>query len=917
VNGSRGSDLVPPGYRSERYKGLEIAYAPGSHAESVMRQFAKHARQVLAEICRQLQISVRHASEPSPIVIVCHDSPLDGSEQARADLESGVVNIVLTPTVAAYGLSCEIARIILYREFRRGATADTAKRSVAPTEPQGLEFVLGGIARALATRVETRLPFSSRPEERRPADIVCREIGRENEWKLPVYDCMAGGPQHEPVDGSYWALAESFGDYLLTRDGPRACREFLREIAGGDISYGAAVAYGKYIEGLSNEWIEFQLRLGRGRRTVSWVHFLRRSLPYFRPYPILVGWCIILVFVTSITAQFTPFVFRDILDTPAMQDVSGEPWAGLAVSIEGVAHVLNQEPDETLLIKCARILRLVLALLGVNILSLGTQVLLIYYVNVLGQNVLRDLRVRYLERVNGLSATNFNRTSTGDLQARFLSDLVRLADPMTQIISYSFYHIIYLIAVIWAMFLLSWHLTLVLLAVAPLYLVIAAWLGPKLQAAIRARQERMAQLNSDLKQMVDAHPLIQIGNLQGFLGHRARPGIEHSRVVEIRSDFYTGLFAETVTIVDQFFQKCVLLVGGVLAVFRILTVGTVTAFLTQTSRGIARLHSLMNIYRHIALASAVLERVEEVLAFDVEALSDEPAQPLQRTNGHRASRVEFDGVWFTYNGTDQILKNVELDIPAGGSVAFVGPTGAGKSTLVNMVPRFYDPTQGQIRIDGVPTTDISLPSLRKEIGLVSQDTFLFNMTIRENIGLGKLGATDDEIEAAAKRARIHDFIMSLPSGYHTLVGERGSRLSGGQRQRLAVARALLRDPSILILDEATSALDAETEREILDELDEVTRDKTVISITHRLALAMRADKIYVVDRGEIVESGTHDELMAAGGVYHKLFEDQNQIILATMSNGHFKGDGLATSSEDGRNGSASGAPLQSASTDLT
>jgi ATP-binding cassette, subfamily B, bacterial MsbA len=307
--------------------------------------------------------------------------------------------------------------------------------------------------------------------------------------------------------------------------------------------------------------------------------------------------------------------------------------------------------------------------------------------------------------------------------------------------------------------------------------------------------------------------------------------------------------------------------------------------------------------------------VEEVLAFDAEKLDGEPVPVPARADGRRASNVAFDGVWFSYNGSDQILRDVTLEIPAGGNVAFVGPTGAGKSTLVNMVPRFYDPTQGQIRIDGVPTTDVPLPTLRSEIGLVSQETFLFNMTIRENIGLGKLGATDEEIEAAAKRARIHEYIMSLPSGYHTLVGERGSRLSGGQRQRLAVARALLRDPSILILDEATSALDAETEREILDELDEVTQDKTVISITHRLALAMRADKIYVVDRGEIVESGTHDELMERRGVYRKLFEDQNQIILTAIADGHLNGHGQE-SDENGRNGPASTTPVSTASTEL-
>jgi ABC-type multidrug transport system fused ATPase/permease subunit len=583
------------------------------------------------------------------------------------------------------------------------------------------------------------------------------------------------------------------------------------------------------------------------------------------------------------------------------EDALNEPWAEAGRGMEGVAHVLGQDPDEIRLIKVARILRLVLALLGANLISAGTQVLLVYYVNVLGQNVLRDFRLRYLDRVNGLSATNFNRTSTGDLQARFLSDLVRLADPMTQIVSYSIYHIVFLVAVVWAMFLLSWQLTLVLIAASPLYVAIAAWLGPKLQRATRTRQERLAQLNSDLKQMVDAHPLIQIGNLQRFLRRRSEPGIEHSRRIEIRTDFYTGLFAETLSMVDQFFAKLVYLVGGILAVFGIITVGTILAFVTQTQRGIARMHSLLNIYRYVALSAAVLQRVEEVLKFEVEPLDHEPEGARLRSNGRPSSTVEFDGVWFSYNGADQILRDVTLKIPAGGNVAFVGPTGSGKSTLVSMVPRFYDPTRGEIRIDGVPTTSIPLTTLRAEIGMVSQDTFLFNMSIRENIGLGKLGATDEEIEAAAKRARIHNFIMSLPSGYHTLVGERGSRLSGGQRQRLAVARALLRNPSILILDEATSALDAETEREILDELEESTRDKTVISVTHRLTLAMRCDRIFVVDQGEIVEAGTHAELMLRKGVYRKLFEDQNHIILEAMSNGHGLGNGVKESTESDQN----------------
>ena len=767
MNGSNGRGL-PAGYRTERYKDLEIAYLPGSHAESVRQQFGPHARQVLSAVLKQLQLKSSLAAQPAPIRIICRESQPDGSDEASSDPIDGEVNVVLTPDVPAYGLAREIARVILYRVQSQGTTADVSARAVAITQPRGLDFLIGGIARAIAARVEPRLPFSSRPIEVLRADDICRDIGRENDWKLPVYDCVIGGPEHAPTEDSYWPIAESFGDYLLTRDGPKACVEFIRETAGGDISYASAVAYGKYIEGLTVEWVEFQLKLGTGRKTVGWIDFLKRSLPYFRPYPGLVTWCMALVFITSIVAQFSPFLIRDITDTIALQPdapaVTQEPWTDLGLAMEGVAHFLGQDPDELRLIKTARIIRLVLALLGANLLAAGTQILLVYYVNVLGQNVLRDFRLRYLDRVNGLSATNFNRTSTGDLQARFLSDLVRLADPMTQIVSYSIYHIVFLIAVIWAMFILSWQLTLVLLVASPLYIAIAAWLGPKLQRATRARQERLAQLNADLKQMVDAHPLIQIGNLQRFLRRRSEPGIEHSRRVEIRSDFYTGLFAETLQMVDQFFGKLVYLVGGILAVFGIITVGTILAFVTQTTRGISRMHSLLNIYRYVALSAAVLQRVEEVLKFEVEPLEETPERAPIRPNWQPSSTVQFDGVWFSYNGADQILRNISLEIPAGDSVAFVGPTGAGKSTLVNMVPRFYDPTEGEIRIDGVPTTNIALPALRAEIGLVSQDTFLFNMTIRENIGLGKLGATDDEIITAAKRARIHEFIMSLPSG---------------------------------------------------------------------------------------------------------------------------------------------------------
>lgn len=877
---------MPDGFERYRAPDIEIAFRPGTHAARVVGPFSRHVRLLLREIVRRVGASPDCVTSPAPIVVLARDQAADdGSVEASGDPVTGVVTVTLTESIPALGLARELTYLILHRMRGEPCSADVLERSVSVTEPRGLDYLLQGVARAAAADIDAVYPFSAAPGGGPTADDICRKAGAESQWQLPIYECMVGGPEHAPSTAVYWAMAESFGRYLLARDGRKNFAEFVRESAGGDISYASAVAYGKYFDALKEEWVEAQLRLRRGRRPVTWTQFLGRSLPYFRPYPALVVGCVALVFIVSALAQYTPFAFRDILDTIPAKEINNEPFEPFVGFAEAGAGVFGAHPDELNLLKTVKAVRLVLSLFVVNIITLGSQILLIYWVNVLGQNVLRDLRYRYVDRVNGLSASNFNRTSTGDLQARFLSDMVRLADPMTQIICYSTYHIIFLLSTTVAMFFLAWQLTLVLLACLPLYFFIAGWLGPKLQAATRTRQERLAQLNSDLKQMVDAHPLIQIGNLQHFLRRRAEPGIEHSRRVEIRSDFYTGLFAETVGITDQFFQKSVLLVGAILGIWAGLTVGTISAFLTQTGRGIARLHSLMNIYRHIAIAAAALQRVEEVLAFNVEPLDDAPtpvpARPRQ-PSGRQSGSVRFDGVWFTYNGVDPILRDVSLTIPAGGNVAFVGPTGAGKTTLVNMVPRFYEPTQGKVFVDGRDTREYGLSELRSQIGLVSQDTFLFNMSIRENIGLGKLGASDEEIEAAAKAARIHDFIVSLPAGYHTLVGERGSRLSGGQRQRLAVARALLRNPSILILDEATSALDAETEREILEELDEVTKDKTTISITHRLALAMRAQRIYVIDGGRIVEEGTHDELMERNGLYRKLFEDQNELILASL-----------------------------------
>lgn len=457
--------------------------------------------------------------------------------------------------------------------------------------------------------------------------------------------------------------------------------------------------------------------------------------------------------------------------------------------------------------------------------------------------------------------------------------------------------------------------------VVPTYILIGRSLGPPLQRVTRGRQERLAQINSHIEEMVIAHPVIQIFNLQHFMRRRMSPEVHEFRRVEIRGDFLRAVFEEASDIADLLHFRLVLLIGSILvlatydpavaAIIGTTTVGTVVGFNNLMGRFVSPIHRLGIVYSAIAVAAAALRRIEDVLQQQPEDLSV-PAGGTAEPPAVREG-IAYEGVHFAY-GLTPTLQDVSLTIPAGSSAAFVGPTGAGKTTLVNMLPRFYDPAGGAVKIDGRDIREHALPALRSRIALVSQETALFNGTVRDNIGMGKIGATDDEVVAAAKAARLHDFIMSLPAGYDTIVGERGSRFSGGQRQRLAIARALLRGAPILILDEATSALDAETEHQILEELAAVTRGKTVISITHRLALAMRSDIIYVLDQGRIVESGSHDELLAHHGLYRRLFEDQNESLLQSgllptaRMGGNGEGDGRREAAREAEAGRPAPAP---------
>jgi ABC-type multidrug transport system fused ATPase/permease subunit len=871
---------------------LAIVCEPGSYAAQHADAVARDIERVFGKILSTLKIPSEAMLRPHRITVLArepgsHASDTNGlraSVDASSDLTADVISVGYGPGGPAAGLGEHLARVVLHRLTAAIPTDDRQSDAQSGTS-EAQEFFIQGAARFIAHQAERGRAHES--PELVEAEHLCVQAASQRKWRLPLYQAIVRGPGAVNDPKLFAALQEGFSAYLVDRDG---LHEFLRFLAGArrDPNHSAEIIYGKTLELLEIEWLA-ALRGDLGRRLISLWGFIRRVWPWLRPYPWRQVECIALMLIGSISTQVTPYQLKNLVDLFSDEHTKANPWeyglprVGWIIFVMVVAGVFN----------------------------LCSIVRLIYVVNVLGQNVLRDMRVQYIDRVNGLGASYFARMRTGDIMARFTSDMARLADPLAQTTAYSVYYVILIVVTFFGLIGLSWQLTLALLVVVPTYILIGNILGGPLQRVTRGRQERLAQVNSHLEELVVAHPVIQIFNLQRFMRRRLSPEIHEFRRVEIRGDFLRAVFAEASDIADLLHFRLVLLIGSILvlaaydpavaAVIGTTTVGTVVGFNTLMGRFVSPIHKLGIVYSAIAVAAAALRRIEDVLGQEPENLG----VPANGTDQPPALRegITYEGVHFAY-GLTPTLQDVSVTIPAGTSAAFVGPTGAGKTTLVNMLPRFYDPAVGCVKIDGRDIREFALPALRSQMALVSQETALFNGTVRENIAMGKLTATDDEIVAAAKAACIHEFVMSLPAGYDTVIGERGSRFSGGQRQRLAIARALLRDAPVLILDEATSALDAETEHEILEELATVTAGKTVISITHRLALAMRSDVIYVLDQGTIVESGTHDDLLEHQGLYRKLFEDQNEALLQggllpTMrmgGNGDHPKDGAAAAS---------------------
>jgi ATP-binding cassette subfamily B protein len=474
----------------------------------------------------------------------------------------------------------------------------------------------------------------------------------------------------------------------------------------------------------------------------------------------------------------------------------------------------------------------------------------------LGTKIVTNFYKMMYDKLQHLSTDFYHRVKGGDIVSRFNNDLISI-DTFIMLVPYAILSIFGLILNIGVLFVLQWKLALLALVGLPLCLIGPKLFGPKAYDASYKLKDEQANLATAVQENVSAQPVVKAFGLQNLLIGRFNDRMSNYSRISTQSNFSNFLIDRTTNMGTMILNLMTICTGSMLAFFGHLSIGSLLAFsaiLLNLSYLVAAITWLAPQFLQ---ASAGMQRVRELLEEQPSVADEEPAGVLS----HFQHEIEFRNVTFAYTPEQRSLNGVSLTIPKGTYAAFVGASGSGKSTVINLLMRFYDPQEGMVLYDGMNIRQVTQHSLRSQIGIVFQESFLFHSTIRENILFGKPEASNEEVIAAARAAEIHDFIMSLPDGYDTDVGERGGRLSGGQRQRVAIARAIIRDPAILILDEATSALDPATEAAINMTLKRITAMRTVVSVTHRLASAEHADCIYVLHKGEIAEQGTHQQLM--------------------------------------------------------
>ena len=618
---------------------------------------------------------------------------------------------------------------------------------------------------------------------------------------------------------------------------------------------------------------------------ITWA-LVRRVLSYAGPYRVLITIGLILILIQSGIGLLTPLIFRDLIDHTLPS---------------GDASRLNVLAFGLILIPIFS------SLIGIIIRRVNARI---------GEGVIYDLRVTLFTHLQRMSLRFFTNTKSGELMSRLNNDVVNaqtaISDTIIGIITQS----VQLIATLGVMFALEWRLTLLGILVFPLFIFAARAIGSKLRVIAREAMNLNAEMNAMIAETLNISGalLVKLFGRRTMEVDRFSNRAARVRDIGVQRAVLGSQFWALLGGVSVIGTALVYWVGGHLVLDHVFTIGTIVAFAAYLGQLYGPMQYLIDVPIEFSTSMVSFERVFEIVDLPVEIVEKPDALKLENVKG----RIVFEDVSFRYPKTESgllsevkryhhggvdsdrgvfsssdkpaivmdgeggkssqarelALEHLSFTIEPGQLVALVGPSGAGKTTLSYMIPRLYDPDDGSILLDGHNLRDVTLDSLNDTVGMVTQETYLFHDTILTNLVYARMDATREQVETACRAANIHDFIMDLPDGYNTIAGERGYRLSGGEKQRLAIARVILKDPRVLVLDEATSSLDSQSEALIQDALETIMEKRTSIVIAHRLSTILAADQILVIDRGQIVERGTHEDLLELGGLYAQLYETQ-------------------------------------------
>ena len=612
---------------------------------------------------------------------------------------------------------------------------------------------------------------------------------------------------------------------------------------------------------------------------------LSRFSSYFRPYLWVLTLVTVLMVVNAYSQVIGPNLIGQAVDcflAPAVIGDSADSGGGIELQSESnsqancwwAPEVAAGTPGRDELVR--GLLNLTLVITAFYLAGSVSGGLMFFGMSWTGQNVLRVLRVRLFSHLHRLSLGFYARSETGDLMSRITND----SDTIQQVVGFALVQVLssvlLIIWIIWQMLVLNWAYALISLSVVPLMGLATLWFSNRARKAFRVTRQSIGEVNAELEEGISGVREVQAFSREETNIEQFRQSNAINRDANIKAVAYTSALAPTLEALGFLGIAIVVGVGGVLLLRgqslagSAISLGLIVTFLGYAQRFNMPISQISVMWTNIQSAIAGVERIFELMDEIPEVKEKVNAPPMRVIEG----AVVLEKVEAEYVPGEPVLKGIDLRAEPGQTIAIVGPTGAGKTTIINLLPRFWDVTSGSVRIDGVDVRDVQLPSLREQIGIVLQDTYLFSSSVMDNIRFSRPDASDEEVIAAAKLAQAHDFIERLPEGYETVLGERGSGLSQGQRQLLAIARAALADPRILILDEATSSVDTRTEQRIQAALNELLKGRTSFVIAHRLSTIRSADQVLVLRDGEIIERGTHESLLAQRGFYHELYMNQ-------------------------------------------